>query len=278
MAIQAKQKSKSGRTSQARRVTDNEREQTAVSPGLPGSAAPNTSTAQSKVADAAESSPTDCDHQAVEIGMRKTGDDTQITIVGDTKSIMREFGTDDPDFLNGFVDHLANAGARGCLYLDEVGLNPQDMRQYPDELGIKFMLAFVKKNKPADEIMATLLGQMAATNVAIMKFANRLAHATNLAERDSAERTYNKLTRTYLLQVEALQRYRSKSDNNVIFQHISVRDRGQAIVGNVTRSARRRALKNRPRATPLIADARQTPMEMIGDRQQARVPPRRSEK
>jgi len=276
MALQA-QKSKSGRTSRARRVTDNEREQTAVSPGLPGSAALNT-TAQSKVADAAESSPTDCDHQAVEIGMRKTGDDTHITIVGDTKSLMHEFGTDDPDFLNGFIDQLANAGARGSLYLDEVGLNPQDMRQYPDELGVKFMLAFVKKNKPADEIMATLLGQMAATNVAVMKFANRLAHATNLAERDSAERTYSKLARTYLLQVEALQRYRSESDNNVIFQHISVRDGGQAIVGNVTRPARRRTLKNRARATPPIAHARQTPMEIIGDRQQARVPLRRKSK
>ena len=72
---------------------------------------------------------------------------------------------------------------------------------------------------------------MAATDVAIMNFANRLAHARSLPERDSAERTYNKLMRTFAAQVEALQRYRSKSDNKVVFQHV------QAIVGDVSRPA-----------------------------------------
>ena len=118
-----------------------------------------------------------------------------------------------------------------------------------------------------------ILAQMAATHVAIMKFANRLAHARSLQERDSAERTYNKLARTFAVQVEALQRYQSKSENQVVFQHV------QAIVGNVgnvSRPAHRRAAsKKRARVTPQLIDARQPPMEIIGDPQRARVPLRR---
>ena len=60
MAIQPKQKSKSDRTSRARRLTSNKPELTAVTPAmLPESAAPDTSTAKStltaksKVADSA---------------------------------------------------------------------------------------------------------------------------------------------------------------------------------------------------------------------------------
>ena len=73
--------------------------------------------------------------------MCKIGDDTHVTLVGDTKSFVRDFGTDDPDFLNGLIDQLANASSKGSLYLDELGLNSRDVRQYPDELGIKFMFA-----------------------------------------------------------------------------------------------------------------------------------------
>jgi len=268
MSIQRKQKSKNQRVT--RRATSNTLEQMVVTPALlPEIAAPDRSTAEAKVADSAL--PTNSDHQPVEIGKCKIGENTHVTLVGDMKSILRDFGTEDPDFLNGFIDQLANASARGSLYLEEIGLNSWDERQYPDELGIKFMLAFVKRNKPADEIEATLLAQMASTHVAMMKFANRLAHATTLAERDSAERTYNKLARTFAVEVDALQRYRSKAENKVVFQHVSVGDGGQAIVGNITRPAQRRALKKRARVAPLIADARQVPMEIIGDPQRRKL-------
>ena len=90
-----------------------------------------------------------------------------------------------------------------------MGLDLWGTKQFVDELGIEQMLAFIKGSKPRDPVEATLLGQMAATNAAAMSFANRLANAKSLAERDSAERTFNELMRTFAAQVEALQRYRS---------------------------------------------------------------------
>jgi hypothetical protein len=55
------------------------------------------------------------------------------------------------------------------------------------------MLAMVKGIKPKDEIEAMLAAQMAATHMATMTFAHRLAHAEKIPQQDSAERTFNKL-------------------------------------------------------------------------------------
>jgi hypothetical protein len=56
---------------------------------------------------------------------------------------------------------------------------------------------------------------------------------------DSAERTFNKLTRTFAMQMEAPRRYRSGAEQRVILQHVSVAQGGQAIVGNVAQAPRK---------------------------------------
>ena len=53
-------------------------------------------------------------------------------------------------------------------------------------------------------------------------------------QRDSAERTLNKLARTFSVQVETLKRYRSNGEQKVTVEHVSVNEGGKAIVGNVT--------------------------------------------
>jgi hypothetical protein len=201
--------------------------------------------------------------RATDFTMGKSGDVTHVTIVGETSALTRSFGTRDPDFLFGLIHQVANAGAKG---------------PYPDELGIKFMLAFIKSWEPRDEIDAALLAQMAATHVAAMRAANRLAHAESLQERDSAERTYNKLTRTFTIQVEALQRYRANREEKVVMQHVPVSDGRHAIVANAIGSARETAPKKPVRITPVLADARQSPREILGEPRHAPFPPRRRRK
>ena len=66
-----------------------------------------------------------------------------------------------------------------------------------------------------------------------MTFARRLAHVDNIAQQDSAERAFNKLARTFASQVVALKRYRSKGEQKMIVEHVTVNEGGQAIVGNV---------------------------------------------
>ena len=211
-----------------------------------------------KVADSAlASEPVD---QAMKMTMCKRGGVTDLTLEGETSALMRSFGTTDREFLDGLIHQVGNAGSGG---------------QYPDELGVKFMLAFIKRREPRDEIDAALLAQMAATHVAAMRFANRLAHAESLQEQDSAERAFNKLTRTFATQVEALQRYRDVRSQNVIVQHVSVGDGGQSIVENVARPAHDRSLTGRVPLTPALPEGQQAPTEIIGERRRARVSRRR---
>jgi hypothetical protein len=55
----------------------------------------------------------------------------------------------------------------------------------------------------------------------------------NIPQQDSAERAFNKLTRTFAAQMSALKEYRSKGEQKMTVQHIRVAEGGQAIVGNV---------------------------------------------
>ena len=99
------------------------------------------------------------------------------------------------------------------------------------------MLAVITGIEPRDQIEAMLAAQMAAVHMASMTFARRLAHVDNIPQQDSAERAFNKLTRTFAAQVSALKEYRSKGEQKMTVQHVHVAEGGQAIVGNVNAPA-----------------------------------------
>jgi hypothetical protein len=96
------------------------------------------------------------------------------------------------------------------------------------------MLSVVKGIEPKDEIEAMLAAQMAAVHMASMTFARRLAHVDTIPQQDSAERAFNKLARTFTIQMEALKRYRTGGQQKVTVEHVTVNAGGQAIVGNVS--------------------------------------------
>ncbi len=137
--------------------------------------------------------------------------------------LMEALASADDDFVDGIVSQLVNVSGRG-----------QDI----DERGLNFMLSILKGIEPRDQLETMLAVQMAAVHVASMTFAHRLAHVDNIAQQDSAERAFNKLTRTFATQMEALKRYRTGAEQKVTLQHVSVAEGGQAIVGNVTHAPR----------------------------------------
>ena len=91
------------------------------------------------------------------------------------------------------------------------------------------MVAVIKGIEPRDQIEAMLAAQMAAVHMASMAFARRLAHVENIPQQDSAERAFNRLTRTFAAQVEGLKRYRSGGEQKMTVQHVHVGESGQAI-------------------------------------------------
>ncbi len=133
--------------------------------------------------------------------------------------VMEALGTADPDFMAHLLCQLANV-ARQDGEVDERSLN--------------FMISVIKGVEPRDQVEAMLAAQMAAVHSASMTFARRLNHIENIAQQDSAANAFNKLTRTFVAQVEGLKRYRSKGEQKVIVEHVTVNAGGQAVVGNVT--------------------------------------------
>jgi hypothetical protein len=101
------------------------------------------------------------------------------------------------------------------------------------ESGTNFMLSVIKGVEPRDQTEAMLAAQMAAVHMASMTFARRLAHVDTIQQQDSASNAFNKLTRTFAAQAEALKRYRSGGEQKMTVQHVHVAEGGQAIVGNV---------------------------------------------
>ena len=145
--------------------------------------------------------------------------------------LLEALGSRDRDFLAGLLTQLSNAASQG---------------READEGGINFMLSVVKGIEPRDQVETMLAAQMAATHNATMTFARRLNHVENIPQQDSAERAFNKLARTFALQVEALKRYRSAGGQTVRVEHVTVNEGGQAIVGNVSHGGRGHLEKQEP--------------------------------
>ena len=158
-------------------------------------------------------------------------------------------GSCDGDFVEGLLRQLANAVRRGGKISEE---------------DLNFLIAVVKDIKPRDQLESMLAAQMAVTHAAIMTFARRLGNVENVAQQDSAERAFNKLARTFAMQLEALKRYRSGGEQKVTAQHVTVSDGGQAIVGSVTQSARPSAP-----APPALTQSAQAPMPLIREAEPA---------
>jgi predicted component of type VI protein secretion system len=107
-----------------------------------------------------------------------------------------------------------------------------------DPAATDFVLGFVDAMAPSDPAETMLLAQMAATHQATLMFARRLNHVETIRQQDAAERALNKLARTYAAQMDTLKRYRSKGQQTVRVERVTVEEGGQAIVGNVETGGR----------------------------------------
>jgi len=128
-------------------------------------------------------------------------------------------GSDSEDFQRVLIFDIANA-VRTRTEVDLDALN--------------FGLAVVQGIQPRDQLEAMLAAQMAAVHKATLSAAGLLAKSDTVVKYDSAERSLNKLARTFAAQLEALDKHRRGGQQTVKVEHVYVAPGGQAIVGNVT--------------------------------------------
>ena len=156
------------------------------------------------------------------LGLNFTDDGTlDVKVRGDFDDVLASSGG--TTVAEGVIGQIARLGSRG---------NPFD------ESASNFVLGFVDGMKPKDPAEVLLVTQMAAIHQATMMMARRLNHVETIPQQDAAERALNKLSRTYAAQMETLKRYRSKGQQTVRVERVTVHDGGQAIVGNVETGGR----------------------------------------
>ena len=88
---------------------------------------------------------------------------------------------------------------------------------------------------PKDEVEGMFAAQLIGLHNAAMECLRRGIHPEQTLEGQRENLNLaNKLTRSYVSSVEALNRYRGKGQQKVTVEHVHVHAGGQAIVGNIT--------------------------------------------
>lgn len=149
--------------------------------------------------------------------LRGDSETLNVEVSGDFRRL--ELTISHPDVSGGLVTQIAALGSYG---------------KQIDEGASNFALGFIDAMQPKDAAEALLFAQMAAIHQATMIMARRLNHVENIPQQDSAERAFNKLGRTFAAQMDTLKRYRSKGQQTVRVERVTVHDGGQAVVGNVS--------------------------------------------
>ncbi|MGR3548253.1 MAG: hypothetical protein ACU0DX_14055 [Roseovarius sp.] len=145
----------------------------------------------------------------------------RINLTGDWERFLMASGHD--SVADGLISQAATLGSRGNRI---------------DPKATDFTLGFVDAMQPQDAAEALLLTQMAAIHQATIMLARRLNHVENIPQQDAAEKALNKLARSYAAQMDTFKRYRSKGQQVVRVERVTVEEGGQAIVGNVEHGGR----------------------------------------
>jgi hypothetical protein len=162
-------------------------------------------------------------------------------------------------FYHGLTQELANVAAKD---------------QQIDEAKLNYMLSLVEGVKPRDQVESMLAAQMAAIHTAMMKCASELDQARDLLQKEFIGRALNKLARTFAAQMESLKHYRTGGEQKVTVQHVWVSEGGQAIVGNVTQSAR--GAPERPaNVVPSVSEVAQPTTPIVEERDRGLIELRR---
>jgi len=129
--------------------------------------------------------------------------------------LMDAMGTANAQLAEGLLLQLAAAGQRG----DQV-----------TQREINLAMATMRAIAPRDATEALLAAQMTAVHDATMRAARRLQQVETIDQQNSAGNMFNKLARTFAMQLEALKAHRSNGEQRVTVQHVNVSAQ-QAVVG-----------------------------------------------
>jgi hypothetical protein len=161
------------------------------------------------------------------------------SVPGSMSRLMAAFGTKDQDFFKGLLNQIARV---------------RSQEDEPASLTVGFLFSVVKNTQPRDELEAMLLAQMATCHKLAMDMTSRL--------NDPEEyRLFLKLMKTFADLKKAFDCGRRAGDQSFMVQNMTVKDGGQAIVGNMTQ----RSIESTEEKTARLTDARAVPLPCVNE-------------
>jgi len=131
-------------------------------------------------------------------------------------------GTHDLDLTNRIVEQVASICFTGTK-------NPIDIA-----LKVNASMAAILEIDPQDSTELMLATQMVTVHNVTMEMSRRALLSEQTEDGvDSCINRTTKLMRTYMAQMEALNKYRNKGKQQITVQHVNVSDGGQAVIGDV---------------------------------------------
>jgi len=133
-------------------------------------------------------------------------------------------GTHDLDLTNSTVEQI-------CSICSSGNKNPELITGK-----INASMAAILEIDPQDSTELMLATQMVTVHNLTMEMSRRALLVDDQTE-DSVNFNINrttKLMRTYMAQMEALNKYRNKGKQQITVQHVNVNDGGQAVIGDVS--------------------------------------------
>jgi hypothetical protein len=128
---------------------------------------------------------------------------------------------------------------------------------------------------PKDELEGMMAAQLIASHSAAMECHRRAMLGEQTFEgRSEALNQANKLSRTFTMLLDALNRHRGKGQQKVTVEHVHVHSGGQAVVGVVETGGDRSKSEEQPHAKPITdapepemwsTDAKRLPLPIAGD-------------
>ena len=108
------------------------------------------------------------------------------------------------------------------------------------DASLNLALAQLATLQPQDHLETLLIAQMIQVNTAASKCMSlAFSEGQTFAGKELNANLAVKFQRTFVAQIEALQKLRGKGGQKMIVEHVHVHEGGQAIVGNVNHASKR---------------------------------------
>lgn len=142
-------------------------------------------------------------------------------------------GLDDPEIIRSFTAAFGSMDFDIALNLFQAMMLSFGKEDNLSQLDLDFAFSFLQEMKAQDPVEAMLIIQMMGTHLkSCYCLGNSSLENQSFEGKDANINRATKLSRTFMMQMDALKKYRSNSNQKITVEHININEGGKAVIGS----------------------------------------------